>query len=140
MKDSQLSELLRDLPRDQASPEFTDRVLERLDHGFGARPRPWIWMVAASVVCVLALSFFGLREWRYQHEKQETLAELEQLRAEHRALEQELERVLRLRQEPPVIQLGGNEDFELLLDVESLGRRGQHAENLAVRPASLTRL
>ena len=141
MKDSQLSELLQSLPREEASPGFTDGVLERLDRRRGGS-RARLWVLAASLLAALTLSIFAAREWQYQEEKRQTLAELKQLRAEHDALEQELARVMRLRQEPPMVQLGADEDFEILLDVESLRRQAhpRAQDDTAIRPASFTRL
>lgn len=135
MNDQQLSELLKSLPREPAPDGFTDRVLERLERPAPSRRRGFL-LIAASV-CLLAATVLGLRQSRLetQHRlEQETRAQLEQLWTEQQALEVQLEELARLKKERPVLYLGGDDEVDIVFDVERFrARRG-----LSVQPASLT--
>ena len=114
MEDHRLTELLRELSREQARPGFTARVLERLDAAPRKAPR-WSFRLtlatAAATLAVVAISAGVLnREPRGAGQARQALQEL---RAEHGRLEQELREI----SAPPVVYLGGDENVDLVLDL-----------------------
>jgi len=135
--EERLTAALRSLPREQARPGFTGRVLRRLDEdrpGAAGAPARWVWMTAAAAVVVLALSF-GWRDWRHQQERAENLARLETLLIDKQELEAELESLQRLTAEArPVVYLGGDEKVELMLDLVRFHRRGGFGSRTTARP------
>jgi hypothetical protein len=118
MEDHRLGDLLRELPREQARPGFTARVLHRLDAPERRRSIPWRiprLALATALTIVLAVTAGLLIDAR-QHALESSRAEkaLAEIRAEHARLEQE---VRELSAQPPVVYLGGNEDVDLVLDL-----------------------
>jgi len=119
----QINDLLRELPREHARPGFTARVLDELDAGprhdshwtFRLAPAKPAIMVTALVA--IAVSAGALIEWRggarSHREAVQARQTLEELRAEHGRLEQEL----RAMSEPPVVYLGGDEKVDYVLDL-----------------------
>jgi hypothetical protein len=132
MEDDRLTELLCELPREQARPGFTARVLERLD----ADPRSasrWSFRLAlataAAGLAAVAISAGVLTDWRARgREGRQAQAQqaLQEIRAEHGRLEQELREMT----ESPVVYLGGDENVDLVLDLGKV----RNAE--AVAPAA----
>lgn len=127
MQDQRVTEILRELPREQARPGFTPRVLARLDE-----PQPWWrWQprLAATAFAAVLVLVLGVA-WQQQRE-QARVAEarrlVRELRAEHRQLEQELRQIA----EPPVVYLGGDEDVDLVVDM------GRVREADGIEPATL---
>ncbi|HEV8582099.1 MAG TPA: hypothetical protein VGX68_23770 [Thermoanaerobaculia bacterium] len=116
MEDHRLGDLLRELPREQARPDFTTRVLERLDTPKPApRPRAGLLLAAATAVAMLVGVWTGVRIDRQREASEAARAQqiLQDLRAEHGRLEREL----REMSQPPVVYIGGNEDVDLVLDL-----------------------
>lgn len=110
----QITELLRELPREQARPGFAARVLERLDAAPRNVPR-WSFRLAlaaaAATLAVVAISAEVLT--REPREAGQARQALQELRAEHGRLEQELREI----SAPPVVYLGGDENVDLVLDL-----------------------
>ncbi|HEX4962673.1 MAG TPA: hypothetical protein VF173_17690 [Thermoanaerobaculia bacterium] len=126
----EIAELLRELPREQARPGFTARVLERLDEPRRIDLRGnfrFALATAAAVLVAFAISAGVLMERgsgaRKQREALAARQTLEELRAEHGRLEQELKEI----SEPPVVYLGGDERVDYVLDL----RKVRHAEVVA---------
>jgi hypothetical protein len=116
MEDHRLGNLLRDLPREQARPGFTARVLHRLDAAPDRRRAliPRFALSAAFAVFLVILSGVlvnARREAVATARAERTLAEI---RAEHGRLEREVQE---LSQPAPVVYLGGNENVDLVLDL-----------------------
>jgi hypothetical protein len=114
MEDHRLGDLLRELPREQARPGFTARVVNRLDAPEHRRaiPRLALATVLATVLAVAAgLLIDARREALESARAEQALAEI---RAEHARLERE---VRELSDQPSVVYLGGNEDVDLVLDL-----------------------
>ena len=115
MEDHRLGDLLRELPREQARPGFTARVLNRLD---APQRRRWVpfprLALATALAAVLAVTAGFLIDAR-QDALESSRAEkaLAEIRAEHARLEREVREL----SQPPVIYLGGNEDVDLVLDL-----------------------
>lgn len=150
----ELGALLRSLPREQASPGFTEAVLERTradDRSrSGSRAGWWsrLWrggaprwqpLLAAAAVLVLVLGF-GWRELERERADRATDARIAALRAEYDALALELEETRRLvEQARPVVYLGGDESTAVHVDLATLARRQLAFERRAAQavPARL---
>ena len=118
MEDHRLGDLLRELPRERARPGFTARVLERLDSPERiSRPRrPFrLALAGATAAAILTASSAGvLMDRRAESiEAAEAQRMLQEIRAEHGRLEQEIHEL----SQPPVVYIGGNEDVDLVLDL-----------------------
>ncbi len=120
MEDQRLTDLLRELPREHARPGFTARVLEELDAPRRTTPRRSFRLataVAAATLVAVAITAGALRELRggaRQHrDAVQARQALEELRAEHGRLEQELREI----SPPPVVYLGGDEKVDYVLDL-----------------------
>ncbi|HEV2856671.1 MAG TPA: hypothetical protein VHC97_28040 [Thermoanaerobaculia bacterium] len=118
MEDHRLGDLLRELPREQARPGFTARVLEALDSpGRARRPRRTFRLAlagAAAAAVLTAVSFGILMDRRAESiEAAQARQALQEIRAEHGRLEQEVHEL----SQPPVVYIGGNEDVDLVLDL-----------------------
>jgi hypothetical protein len=125
MEDHRLGNLLRELPREQARPGFTARVIHRLET---TRPetleprRALIPRFALSAALAILLVILSGALVNARREAAATALAQEQALAEIRAEHGRLEREVReLSQQPSVVYLGGNEDVDLVLD---LGRTG----------------
>ena len=119
MEDHRLGDLLRELPREQARPGFTARVLERLDSRERAPRRPFrLALAGAAAAAILAAVSTGIvtgvvMDRQAQSRKDEARRILQEIRAEHGRLEQEVHEL----SQPPVVYIGGNEDVDLVLDL-----------------------
>jgi hypothetical protein len=122
----QITDLLRELTQEHARPGFTVRVLAQLD----AKPRRaarWSFRpataLAAITVMVVAISAGALIEWRGGARKHREAAQarqtLQELRAEHGRLEQELRAM-----SPPIIYLGSDEKVDYVLDLDKVHAAG----------------
>jgi hypothetical protein len=128
MEDRRLNRLLRELPPVAASPGFTARVLDRLDgpDRTGAdRRRTAVWPRLALPAAALAGLFAALvwtqevRTDRVRSQAAEARALLEEIRHEHGRLEEDLQA---LTQEPSVLYLGGDDEVDLVVDLERVPR------------------
>jgi type II secretory pathway component PulM len=122
MEDHRLGDLLRELPREQARPGFTARVLERLD-STERTPRPrrtFRPLFAGATAAVLLAVATGVVMDRRTESIQAAEAQrmLQEIRAEHGRLEQEIQEL----SQPPVVYIGGNEDVDLVLDLGKASR------------------
>jgi len=115
MEDHRLGDLLRELPREQARPGFTARVLHRLDAPERRRwvPIPRLALATALAVVLAVTAGLLIDARRDALESSRAEKALAEIRAEHARLEREV----RDLSQPPVIYLGGNEDVDLVLDL-----------------------
>jgi cell division protein FtsB len=115
MEDHRLGDLLRELPREQARPGFTARVLHRLDAPRRRRlsliPRLALATALTFVLIVTAGLLVDARRDALANARAERA--LAEIRAEHARLEREVQDL----SQPPVVYLGGNEDVDLVLDL-----------------------
>jgi hypothetical protein len=126
MEDHRLGDLLRELPREQARPGFTARVLERLDSSQAPRPRRPFRLAlagaAAMAIVTAIVTAMGAGVLMDQRAESIQAAEarrmLQEIRAEHGRLEQEVQEL----SQPPVVYIGGNEDVDLVLDLGKVSR------------------
>lgn len=125
-----IREALRSLPRARADDDFTERVLERID---GGRRLPRVpaavrWAaaatLAAAVLFAVSVSWPGAAGERSG--ERERRARIEALEAERLRLAAELEEIRRLasslREPAPVLYLGGDDDVDLVIDLDRLAR------------------
>jgi hypothetical protein len=132
MNDERISEALRSLPREEASPYFTAAVMRRLGEAEKQRrflPLERLVMVAAAIALFAAIGL-GLNELRLDHERQQerqaSLARLEALETERTALEAELQALHRLAHDArPTVYLSSTPDYDVVLDMTRLARRSQ---------------
>lgn len=115
MEDHRLGNLLRELPREQARPGFTARVLHRLDAPERRRSIPTPRLALATALAVVLMITAGAlinarRDALATARAEQALAEI---RAEHARLEREVQDL----SQPHVVYLGGNEDVDLVLDL-----------------------
>ena len=131
MDDQKITRILRDLPREEASPYFTAGVLRRIKSE--ARPAPWRRLaLAASAAAVLLVSLVGVRgvlEGRREMartvvERQAALERLELLETRKQALEEEIRSLRRMAQEAQgVVYLGSTPNLDVVVDLNRLARR-----------------
>lgn len=127
MEDHDVGRLLRELPRESARPGFTQRVLARLEEpaqsaavpgwreGRGWRLR--LAMAATSAAALLVVVSAGAVRHEQSREAERTAEArrlLQEIRAEHDRIEQEL----RALSEPPVVYVGGDEEVDLVVDLD----------------------
>jgi hypothetical protein len=118
MEDHNIGRLLRELPRENARPGFTQRVLGRLDQSAEAvRPRAWHPRLAVATALAALVVSFGVVRYEQSREAAST-AEARRLLQEIRAEHQQLERELQALSEPPVVYLGGDERMDLVVNLD----------------------
>jgi hypothetical protein len=117
MEDHRLGDLLRELPREQARPGFTARVLQRLEAPERRfRPHP-VLAAAIAALLLVAVSAGVLIDRQAGSREAIKKAEARQILRELRAEHGRLERQFREMSQPPVVYIGGNEDVDLVLDL-----------------------
>jgi hypothetical protein len=119
VSDKRMDDLLRTLPKERAGEGFTYRVVERLDQApVKSRAR-----LAVALVLLLLLSAVAGVFFFQQAEKAQLREEIASLRAEHRALSEELHRVMEQSAGiHPVLYLGGDDRRDYVLDVKKFVR------------------
>lgn len=139
MKDDTLSQALQSLPRERAREGFTDAVLARLPEGRPRRfPASGRLALAAALVLGIALTPLALHlrqsgpeAARLQPPARQ--AQIDQLRRERAELARELAELKALAEgDLPLVYLAGDEETDLVLDLEQLARRRSAGD---VRPA-----
>jgi hypothetical protein len=122
MNDEDVSRLLRELPREEPSFDFTARVLARVDRprtGRRNRASALAWVGAALLGVALSQGY--LRE---RYERSKAAARVRELRDEYRELQAELEKLRILTRElDPVLDLGGTGDVDFVFDLRELASR-----------------
>jgi hypothetical protein len=120
MEDHSVGRLLRELPRETARPGFTRRVLARLDEPARATPREaWRLRLAVATMTAVVVALVASAGARYEHARDaarnaEARRLLQEIRAEHDRIEQEL----RALAEPPVVYVGGDERMDLVVNLD----------------------
>lgn len=130
----QLDRLLARLPRTAAPPDLSRRVLASLDAAVARPSATHGWLLAAAAAAVALTVGLWLQP---RSDPQPAAAETRALREEHRQLMEELESLkasLRDTESAPVLYLGGNEQFDLVLDLAPVWR---DASDGGIRPAFL---
>jgi len=129
MKDKDIERLLRSLPRQKASPEFTTRLLRKVRERKETPSRETRWLaprpLLAGVTALLLLgaATTGLQRWYELLERSQAARRVEALRSEYEALEKELEELRSLAAtSQPVVELGSTENMDILLDLRTLSR------------------
>ena len=132
MEDHRLGDLLRELPSEHACPGFTARVLNRLDVPEHAPRRSFRLALAGAMAIALAVSAGVLMDRQAGPREAIGTAQAQQALQELRAEHGRLERELRELSQPPVVYIGGNEDVDLVLDLEQV-RESEGATPAAYR-------
>ena len=128
MKEEQITEALRGLPRTRASEVFDRRLKDRLgQQSRRARQPEWRLAAAAAAVIVLLLFVFASRQKRRAAnltEMQATITaqdRVDSLRREYRSLERELIELRTLAgQARPLVGIEGDGDQDFLIDLRNL--------------------
>ena len=121
LHDEELRRLLEDLSRQDASADFTEKVLSRL----GATPprrNTWGSRTTWAVAAAIAVGIWVGQMVRSERREQVRAAEnLEQMQNEYRELQSELDRLRRLTSDvEPVLELGGTERMDFIFDLRVL--------------------
>ncbi len=122
-------DLLRSMPAPGASPGFTARVLSRLDTRGRERARRRGAALLAAAATLGAAVGFSVLEYRVSRRE----ARAEQIRSRYRDLVREVADLRGKAAEAPLLYLGGDDRFDLVLDLRPL------AETMAAgnpRPAA----
>ncbi len=120
LRDEELGRLLKDMSRQDASADFTDKVLSKLATepprtAWGGRTT---WAVAAAIAVGIGVGQMVRSERRGQVRAAENL---EQMQNEYRELRSELDRLRRLTSDvEPVLELGGTERMDFIFDLRVL--------------------
>jgi hypothetical protein len=132
MKDSQLGEWMRVLPRAKASPAFNSEVLRKARREERRTPFVWrsvVWRtaaVAAMAACIVLLVNVAVIEYAHQKEFMQR-RHVAELRSEQEKIQAELEAVKKAaRETEPVVVLENDDGTRVEMDVDS-----------AIQPASL---
>lgn len=125
LTDDDVAGLIKDLPRTEASHDFTSRVLEKLDRARRRRSRR-----RAVVTVSLLLALAGLGSWAAdRYEESRAAARLSALRAEYRELESELRKLRTLAAEiEPVLELGGTDEVDFVFDLRDVEAQPPEAQ------------
>ena len=139
----EITSLLSRLPRVTSGDGFTNQVLsaydQREDRGWALTSTArWSWSVAALLLVVLGFAV-GAGFLPKPNSTKSQLAKSTLLKARHRALEEELARIRELSaQTAPMLYLGGEENYDLVLDLSTLINEQmlRDAQPASVQPAS----
>lgn len=122
MNAERLNELLRSLPREEASDSFTQNVMGRTRsvRAF-ADPQVRMVLVWATVVVILVSGAVGHLVSNHRDQ-----ARLESIRAEQRQIENELQELKRLSEGySSVVHVDGNNGVEYVVDLNEFSRNQQ---------------
>jgi hypothetical protein len=142
--DQEISSILSRIPREAVGESFTNRVLAAYDSRSNRGPKlsstaRWSWAVAA--VLLLMIGFIAGSSFRSKNPGAATqITQSRLLKARHRALQEELASIRDLTAaSAPVLYLGGEEDYDLVLDLSPMieAQLLQQAQPATVQPASL---
>ena len=142
--DREVLAALRDLPRDTASPGFTEAVLARVEtpaepvSGEAPWSRSMMWL-AASLVLVTVVTAGALER---AHQRRELRGQVNALKSEHEQLQRELAEIKKLSaDQPDVVYLGGDDNVDVVwrLDPSSPSNTPEHANAGGVVPAHTER-
>jgi hypothetical protein len=115
----ELSELLRSLPRENASNGFTTRVMAHARERRAERPR---WRVAAATALVAIIVMVSVAGVRLAERRDERLR-VEKMRAEQVQLRNELELLKEMsKKTDPVVYVGSSGSYDVVLDVSKQKR------------------
>ena len=144
MKDEDIEKLLRALPRQKASAEFTPRLLKRLDQPSSEPTVAWLrarpLLAGATALLLLGALTTGMRHWYELRERAEAARRIETLRSEYEALQRELDELRSLAAaSQPVVELGGTESVDILLDLRTLTARAGGDQQARPQPVDYRR-
>ena len=131
--DQRLGDVLRSLPQHEPGPRFNAEVYARIETRRGPLPTffnalgspfgsasTWIRPVLTAAALLL-ITLVGGRELWHRHQHEQALERIATLKAEQRALEEELADLRRLTAAArPVLHLGSEENVDLVFDLPQL--------------------
>ena len=125
MKDMDVGNALRRLPRTTASPRFTSDVLRNVGRA-SARLNsdelkpvlhfPWRMLAATAMMLILVAGMYATSVHRERRER------INALRAEHQRIESELQRVKAVAEEAQPVVVLENGDTRVIVDVKQSQR------------------
>lgn len=123
MNAERLDELLRSLPREEASEHFTREVMRttRSVRGSSRTPARMIlaWTTAVVILITGATGAFVIRQREQDH--------LESIRAEQQTLKRELDELKRIsRGISPVLRVDGSDGVEYVVDLNQFSAEQQN--------------
>lgn len=132
-----LLDAISELPRLQASPDFTRQLLLELDQrrsasedlGGGLWPR-WSWGLAAAL---LALTVGASFSWEQARHRRELRGQIRTIDAERRALAADLQQ---LQSDGAVLYLGSDDRTDYLIDLEGRSTGTSSSGRGTIVPAS----
>jgi len=117
MDNEQLDKLLRTLPRETASADLAQQVINRLEEPqTPSRTR----RLAFGLTLIAALLAAGLSAYLWldaRAEKAQIRQQIAALRSEHQLLQARLRELKQKRPERPVVYLGGDDQVDYVLDL-----------------------
>ena len=133
MTDRDLAKRIRELPREKARPDFTQRVMSRLDEDAPSRAEGWSWkptVAIAAAALVFALIPFAAWQLDKGSVPSRDAADLQALRAEYSQLQdalQELTQGVGTGGGEQVVYLGGDDTLDVVFDPSPVGTQMQPA-------------
>ncbi len=124
MKEEDLTALLQNLPRHQASEGFTSCLLNKLPTRrpstvLGRRP---VFVLVACILLLVTISL-GTERWLKKQRRMQAKQRIEALRNEYQELEKELEELRRLAARThPVLTLENKENLRFVIDLPKLAQ------------------
>lgn len=116
MNEDPISDLLRSLPRENASEGFTERLMSRLDEqtpGMLHQPR----LVLVAGLALVLTAWVGADRWFARQEDERRSERVQTLRAQ---IEQIHNDIKLLRNLAPVLYVGEDKNVDFVLDVRKL--------------------
>lgn len=138
-EDNEISTALGNLPRHRPSEDFTTDLLARLDGRATASyrvNRKIVWTVATLLIVAIGFTI-GMSDYRQNRPRPVEHQELEALRVEYDQLKTDVAGIRRsAANSPAVVYLGGNESFDLVIDLTELATYDATARSSRAVPAN----
>ncbi len=141
--DDKLDQLIRSLPREKASSNFTAEVLARLSRpeierpigGFARRPLVWVAAVSVVIVVLAAMAYRGHHE-RLEHEHA-LQHELMAIRSEYKTVIQQFDALRQEARDRNTVYLGSDDQSDYVIDLTKFADPPAQDTRPAVCPADL---
>lgn len=138
-EDSEISAALESLPRHRPSEKFTASLLTRIDTGTKVPSRFYRnigWTVATLLIFAIGITL-GSSSYRRSQRQAQELQQLEALRARYTQLKTDVAGLKRsAANSPAVVYLGGNESYDLVIDLTEPPSYGASAPPARTVPAN----
>ena len=138
-EESEISAALESLPRHRPSEEFTAGLLTRIDTATKVPSRlnrNVVWTLAALLIVAIGITL-GSSSYRHSQRQAQELQQLEALRARYTQLKTDVAGLKRsAANSPAVVYLGGNESYDLVIDLTEPASYGASARPARTAPAN----